>query len=330
MRWEELPSASRYAVDQRLERGIAEVTNHAPHQSRKAARLQSCMDNVTHALAGLMLAECAVRLRVRHEGAEPSRPFRAVASVSSLIAANLPDADLFYTGVGGERLRYMLHHRGYSHTFVAALAGAALVYGGALLVWRWREREGPTAMDSRWLLALLVVSTLSHILLDWTNSYGVHPFWPFDDRWYYGDAVFIVEPWFWVVSVPMLVAASRSRLLQALLSLVLLAGARVARRSCLQRRGDNTHHRCDVLRRPRGRATSTRARSHRGRWLARRHGRDGRGLGKGASDHDPRSARIGSSCAVAGCRGVAAADKRRLHAGDHRRAHREQLSGVDG
>lgn len=182
------------------------------------------MDNVTHALAGLLLAECAVRLRVRHEGVEPSRPFRAVAAVSSLIAANLPDADLFYTGVGGDRLRYMLHHRGYSHTIVAALVGAVLVYGAALLVWRWRERSGPTQPNSRWLLALLLVSTLSHIMLDFTNSYGVHPFWPFDDRWYYGDAVFIVEPWLWVVSVPTLVAASRSRLVAVLLSLVLLAG----------------------------------------------------------------------------------------------------------
>ena len=186
------------------------------------------MDNVTHAVAGLLLAECAVRLRVRHEGAELSPTFRGVAAVSSLIAANLPDADLFYTGVGGDRLRYMLHHRGYSHTVVAALAGAALIYGTALLAWRWRGREGPTAADSRWLLGLLMVSTLSHIMLDWTNSYGVHPFWPFNDRWYYGDAVFIVEPWLWVVSVPMLVAASRSRLVRVLLSLVLLAGLLLA------------------------------------------------------------------------------------------------------
>ena len=186
------------------------------------------MDNVTHTLAGLLLAECAIRLRVRHERTESSRPFHTIAAVSSLIAANLPDADLFYTGVGGDRLRYMLHHRGYSHTVVAALVGAVLVYAAALFVWRWRARSGPTQTDSRWLLALLLVSTLSHIVLDFTNSYGVHPFWPFDDRWYYGDAVFIVEPWLWVVSVPALVAASRSRLVGVMLSLVLLAGLALA------------------------------------------------------------------------------------------------------
>src|SRR5687768_3122632 len=182
------------------------------------------MDNVTHSLAGLLLAESAVRLRARRTGAEPSARFRAVAAISSMIGANLPDSDLFYTGVGGDRLTYMLHHRGHTHTVVVALLGAVLVWGVASFIWRWRARSAPGREDARWLLGLLLVSTLSHIVLDWTNSYGVHPFWPFDNRWRYGDAVFIVEPWFWVVSVPALVAASRSRVARVLLTLVLLAG----------------------------------------------------------------------------------------------------------
>jgi hypothetical protein len=87
------------------------------------------------------------------------------------------------------------------------------------------------------------VSTLSHLVLDWTNSYGIHPFWPFDDRWKYGDSVFIVEPWFWVVSVPALVAASTNRVARALLSLVVLAGLVLAWRvpSRFERRGDCPH-----------------------------------------------------------------------------------------
>ena len=35
---------------------------------------------------------------------------------------------------------------------------------------------------------------LSHILLDFTNNYGVRPFWPFSEKWYSWDIVFIVEP----------------------------------------------------------------------------------------------------------------------------------------
>src|SRR5215208_3806299 len=188
------------------------------------------MDNVTHSLAGLLLAEAAVRLRARRTGAKPSARFRAVAVISSLIAANLPDADLLYTGVGGDRLAYMLHHRGYTHTVVIAILGVALLWGAALLAWRWRAGVAPDREDAHWLLGLLLVSTLSHLGLDWTNSYGVHPFWPFDNRWRYGDAMFIVEPWFWVMAVPTLVAASTSRVARGLLSLVLaIALARVWR-----------------------------------------------------------------------------------------------------
>ncbi|HEU4630985.1 MAG TPA: metal-dependent hydrolase [Gemmatimonadaceae bacterium] len=186
------------------------------------------MDNVTHSLAGLVLAESAVRLRARRTGTEPSARFRAIAAVSSLVAANLPDADLVYTGVGGDRLAYMLHHRGYTHTVLIALLGAALLWGGAWLVWRWRAGTAPAREDARWLAGLLLVSTLAHLVLDWTNSYGVHLFWPFDDRWAYGDAVFIVEPWFWVVAVPPLVAASARRVARGLLSLVLVVGLGLA------------------------------------------------------------------------------------------------------
>src|SRR5690349_16282166 len=167
------------------------------------ARLPCVMDNVTHSLAGLLLAESAVRLRGR--ASLRTTHLGAVAATASVVAANLPDADLFYTGGGGDRLAYMLHHRGYTHTVIGVVIGAALMWGAAMLVLRWRSRQWSPRSDTRWLFALLLVSTVSHLVLDWTNSYGVHPFWPLDDRWYYGDAVFIVEPWLWVASVPALV-----------------------------------------------------------------------------------------------------------------------------
>jgi inner membrane protein len=122
----------------------------------------------------------------------------------------------------------MLHHRGYTHTVVVAVLGAVLLWAVVALLWRWRAREWPGRQDARWLAALFLAGTLSHLVLDWTNSYGVHPFWPFDDRWRYGDAVFIVEPWLWIVSVPALVAASTSRIARVLLSLVLLGGLGLA------------------------------------------------------------------------------------------------------
>ena len=186
------------------------------------------MDNVTHSLAGLLLAEAAVQLRARTTGISPSPRFRVFAAISSIVAANLPDFDLAYTGAGADRLAYMLHHRGHTHTVVIAIVGAVMLWGIVTLLWRWRASASPERSDSRWLLGLLLAGALSHLLLDWTNSYGIHPFWPFDNRWRYGDAVFIVEPWFWAIAVPTLVAASSRRAARVALSLLLLAGLGLA------------------------------------------------------------------------------------------------------
>ena len=45
-----------------------------------------------------------------------------------------------------------------------------------------------------WLYFFACLAGLSHILLDFTNNYGVRPFWPFSEKWYSWDIVFIVEP----------------------------------------------------------------------------------------------------------------------------------------
>lgn len=191
------------------------------------------MDNVTHTLAGLVIAESAVQLRAHRTGDSGSPAFRTIAAVAGMLAANLPDGDLLYTGVGADRLAYMLHHRGHTHTVVIALIGAALLWGAGLLVARWRRRpapdhDGDDRADTRWLAAVVFVAALSHLVLDGTNSYGIHPFWPFDNGWRYGDSVFIVEPWFWIVAAPALVAAARLRVARALLAIVLVAAVVLA------------------------------------------------------------------------------------------------------
>jgi len=177
------------------------------------------VDNVTHALAGLVLAEATVAVR-RARGEAPNESFRRAALIAGLVAAELPDADLLYAGHAGTgRLGYLLHHRGHTHTVVIGALLALLVWGVTALA--TRRRSAPN--DNRWLLALCLTATLvGHLALDWTNNYGVHPFWPVDDRWYYGDAVFIVEPWLWVVSIPPLLLLARSAAMRVLLGLLLL------------------------------------------------------------------------------------------------------------
>ena len=177
------------------------------------------MDNVTHALAGLLIAEATVTLASRR--APVSAGFRRAALVLGVACAELPDADLLYAGpaLGMGKLGYMLHHRGHTHTIVFALLAALAAWGVTLAIARGvRER----ASERRWLLGLAVTGTVvAHIALDWTNSYGVHPFWPVDNRWYYGDSVFIIEPWLWVASIPPLLFLERSVVVRVLLVLAL-------------------------------------------------------------------------------------------------------------
>ena len=50
-----------------------------------------------------------------------------------------------------------------------------------------------------WLYATALIAALSHLLLDWTNNYGLRPFFPFIPRWYAGSLVFIAEPVLWIL-----------------------------------------------------------------------------------------------------------------------------------
>lgn len=158
------------------------------------------MDNVTHGLAGLLVADAAGHW-LEHRKVPMTPRIRRALSVLGIVAAEFPDSDLVYSGpvLDMGPLGYLLHHRGHTHTIVWAVASALLLWWVAR---RWVGGSG--RLVSRALLVVALVGTLSHLLLDFTNSYGVHPFWPFDGRWYYGDAVFIVEPWLWLVAIPAL------------------------------------------------------------------------------------------------------------------------------
>jgi inner membrane protein len=65
------------------------------------------------------------------------------------------------------------------------------------------------------------------VFADSWNSYGVHPFWPFDARWIYGDAIFIADPWIWLtlgLAATLNTTNRRGRpVLGAMLSLIVVA-----------------------------------------------------------------------------------------------------------
>jgi inner membrane protein len=146
------------------------------------------VENLSHSLVGAALAEIVLP-------ADATRTQRRIFFAAGIIAANLPDADLVYTRITPPPLGYLLHHRGHTHT-VVGIAALALLMGVVCLLPRIRRPVGALRMR---LWALIAVSLLGHLVMDSWNSYGVHPFWPFDVQWYYGDAIYIVEPWLWVL-----------------------------------------------------------------------------------------------------------------------------------
>jgi inner membrane protein len=147
------------------------------------------VDNLTHSLIGLALSEVALRdMAARTE----RRLFVAVG----LIASNSPDFDLVYTGVTPAPLGYLLHHRGHTHTIPGLIVLGLLI---AIACWLLPTVRRLLYGDHVRLLLLIYASLFVHLLVDAFNSYGIHPFYPFDARWYYGDAVFIFEPWVWLL-----------------------------------------------------------------------------------------------------------------------------------
>lgn len=147
------------------------------------------MDNITHSLVGVALADVTM-------GRGATKAQRPLFVGAGIIAANLPDIDFAYSRITPAPIGYLLHHRGHTHT-VVGLIGLALV-----LVFAYRflpsvRKMSPVEQLRFWLL--IAIALASHLLLDSLNSYGVHPFYPFDNTWYFGDSVFILEPSLWLI-----------------------------------------------------------------------------------------------------------------------------------
>ncbi len=159
------------------------------------------MDNITHTIIGALVGEVAARVAPNRRSTLPTSTRRNLCVTLAAIGSNLPDADLLYSFFGGKS-NYLLHHRGHTHTvLIAVLLGLAVL---AITRW-WIRRRGllASAEDYGVLATVLLFTPLLHIAMDFTNNYGVHPFWPVDNRWFYGDSVFIIEPLFWAACAPL-------------------------------------------------------------------------------------------------------------------------------
>jgi inner membrane protein len=178
------------------------------------------MEPITHFLTGACIGRAGLNRKT------------AYATLAAVLAAEAADLDIFWSFAGP--VEELKHHRGITHTFVAAPVVAGVVVGLIWLGHSWKERrlrkqvrglppirqklqEAGSSTSLRfaqndkmghgafmrgpvrwgWLYVTALIAALSHLLLDWTNNYGLRPFFPFNPRWYEGSIVFIAEPVLW-------------------------------------------------------------------------------------------------------------------------------------
>jgi inner membrane protein len=162
------------------------------------------MEPITHFLTGACIGRAGLNRKT------------AYATLTAVLAAEAADVDVFWSFAGP--VEELKHHRGITHTFIGAPVVAAAVVGAVWLldrsVKKRRQRKlaasgskdpggtvfkAPQPVHWGWLYATALIAALSHLLLDWTNNYGLRPFFPFNPRWYAGSFMFIAEPVLWAL-----------------------------------------------------------------------------------------------------------------------------------
>jgi inner membrane protein len=124
------------------------------------------MDNITHSLTGLAIARTGLNRFSPH------------ATLLMILAANVSDIDIIAATKGA--LPYLEAHRGYSHSILCLPVMALLPVLAVAAIFRTR-----LPWLRAWLLSCIGVA--SHLLIDWTNSYGVRLLLPLSSRWFYLD-----------------------------------------------------------------------------------------------------------------------------------------------
>jgi inner membrane protein len=169
------------------------------------------MEPITHFLTGACIGRAGLNRKT------------AYATLAAVLAAEAADLDVLW-GFAGP-VEGLKHHRGITHTFIGAPVVAAVVVGAVWLLHCWNESRtlrkaiaaerkfletelgidehapsnAPQPVRWGWLYLTALIAALSHLFLDWTNNYGLRPFFPFNPRWYAGSFVFIAEPVLWAL-----------------------------------------------------------------------------------------------------------------------------------
>jgi inner membrane protein len=182
------------------------------------------MDNLCHTLAGAAFGESGLKRRTR------------LGSATLMIASNLPDLDVlvFATSVPSVAFR-----RGWTHGIVAqALLPLALAAVMLMIARRRPAKPDDPPASFIWLLLLSYLGLCCHVFMDFLNNYGVRWLYPLRTQWFYGDTLFIIDPWLWLILGGGIWLARRRRVprparmavgLAALYIVAMLMAARAAR-----------------------------------------------------------------------------------------------------
>ncbi|HEV2964997.1 MAG TPA: metal-dependent hydrolase [Candidatus Angelobacter sp.] len=141
------------------------------------------MEPITHFLTGACISRAGLNRKT------------GLATLTLMLAAEGPDIDA--VSYFGGSVNGLQHHRGITHSLVGAPFIAAITVGVVYGIYRLILKSGKqTKLPPKWklLYGYALLGSLSHILLDFTNNYGVRPFEPFNFKWYSWDINFIIEP----------------------------------------------------------------------------------------------------------------------------------------
>ena len=143
----------------------------------------SSVDNLTHTLTAVAISQAGLNRKTRF------------ATLTVILGANLPDIDLIARL--DSSATYLKYHRGITHSILGVTVLALLLEWTVSVLGRKAQPRphgaGPP-LAGRWLLLAAWLGTASHLLLDFTNAYGVRLFMPFSARWYAWDIMFIFDP----------------------------------------------------------------------------------------------------------------------------------------
>ena len=156
------------------------------------------MDPICHTLFGAALGSTGLERKTRFGRA------------TLILGANLPDIDVI--SYGWSETVALEVRRGTTHGILALLTLPVLLAGAMMLLSRSKPRKaGQPAANFKWLLALSAVSVISHSTLDFLNVYGLRWLMPIDSRWFFGDILYIVDPWMWGILTGALLFARGNR-----------------------------------------------------------------------------------------------------------------------